>query len=417
MVFRAYCRIPADNKRRLEGSCPPILQDFMNELRGAKKIWMAFFLFNNPVLFDFLQRLAKQGTEIIVVSLPLRGYDDTRVHIEGQRSKKSKMMFAKNIYSKILGMKNMKLSIFPHMYSWYGALYAGGSASYSFHVKAVLAEFENNRNKCFATSANFATGDPSHSENLIVIEDEPGYVTAFREFFNGLLTRSIPYPKYLKQHNDLLSDFNYLGSYAVENISSTVFSKAIFTCPFYKVDGIGSNQYACRRLIDLLKSAKERILICSQHFHDTMPFDSQRETLIGAILESKRQNKDLEVRLLKQVAHAALSDKRRAAITEFVFKFLLGSPVRINKLAHDKFIIVDDDKLALGSSNYTPTQFAWGENMEMKFKKGKKTYKKPDNFSEVNVFIILENAREIVQQYQRHFEELWSNGEDVVLNL
>ena len=112
-----------------------------------------------------------------------------------------------------------------------------------------------------------------------------------------------------------------------------------------------------------------------------------------------------------------MADKRRAAIAETLFQYVLNAKQRVNKLVHDKFLIVDNS-LIVTTANYTSTQFAFGKRkMEMTFGKGDKQVKE-DYFSEVNGFLILPNCdSNALQVYEKHFEMLWDEGNDVSINL
>ena len=152
---------------------------------------------------------------------------------------------------------------------------------------------------------------------------------------------------------------------------------------------IGSNRYASQKIIELLRKAKDKILICSQHFHDAVPFDPNAESIVSVLRELKNANPNLEIFVLKQARSVGLADKRREAFVETLFQFYLDVEQRWNRLVHDKFIIVDD-KINICTSNYTPTQFAWDNERVMKFKdKEGEKHKKIDTFSEVNAFVIL----------------------------
>jgi phosphatidylserine/phosphatidylglycerophosphate/cardiolipin synthase-like enzyme len=133
----------------------------------------------------------------------------------------------------------------------------------------------------------------------------------------------------------------------------------------------------------------------------------------------KESNPKIKIYALKQVPSKGwLADKRRAALIEFFFQYQLKAEQRYSRLVHDKFIIVDNDKINICTSNYTPTQFAWDDERVMKFKdeEGKK-FEKIDTFSEVNAFVILEKAPAIVKQYENHFWKLWKTGTEIRIDL
>lgn len=414
MPFRSYCRLPPKTtKKHVDGSCRDLFQDLLSELKGARTVNAALYLFNNPNLYSFLRKMADNGTKVNVVSLPLTAYNEKKVKVEGL-GETSKRDQANKIYSKILSENVINLSIFPHMYVWSGARYAGGGPSYSFHIKAFLADFGRGKQKCVVSSGNFATGDPPHSENMIVIENNQTYIQAFKRFFKDLLNSAIPYEDY--QGKEQKDDFLFIPGKT--DVSRGLFSKAFFTSPFYTIGNIGSNHYASQKIIGLLKKAEERILICSQHFHDISPYDPEASSIISALNEIKQSNRRIKIYALKQVSSKGwLADKRRAAMAEFFFQRELKAQQRRSRLVHDKFIIVDADKINVCTSNYTPSQFAWDEGRIMKFKDEDGVHKKTDTFSEVNAFVILENAPKIAKQYEDHFWRLWKTATEIRIEL
>ena len=419
MDVRAYCRIPKYLKKSVrakEGSCPELLYDLFSELEGASEIHIAAYLFNNPTYFNFLSGLAKKGCKVFITSLPIRGYSDKELKVEGYEKKVSGRSLAEEVYNAINETENMELFIFPHQYSWYGALYAGGGASYSFHVKSIFAKFPENKNKCILSSGNFMVSDPPHSENMIVIENNPEYESVYSMFFNELEKLAIPFKDFQNNYSEYKDEFLYQFSDKIVDLPSKGFKNCFFTAPFYCYDGKGSNHFAGDRIIELISNAKKRVWICAQHFHDLVSFDTERETIIGAIYKKYLDCPDLEFRFLKQVPHSSLADKRRAAIAETLFQFEIKAEQRYNNLIHDKFIIVDDT-LIVSTANYTSTQFAYGKR-RMEYKEGKDKFRKDDIFSEVNGFIILNNCpKKVMRTYEQHFNALWNQGVDIKINL
>ncbi|NLX71549.1 MAG: hypothetical protein GX024_11820 [Clostridiales bacterium] len=420
MKIKAYCRKPASSStshRFPEGGCPQLLYDLLEELKGASEIHIAAYLFNNPIYLDYIKSFVNQGCKVYITSLPIRGYDDKPVSVKGYDKKISGREMAIKVYNEIQGVEGIDLYIFPHMYMWYGALYADKGASYSFHVKAILAKFKNEEPKCILSSGNFMFTDPPHSDSFIVIQGSEEHTQVFSRFFGDVESYSIPYSEYINLYKDAKSDFNYSFVGKEIDLDPNFVKNCFFTAPFYTIGGIGSNHYAGQRIIDVIKNAKKRIWICAQHFHDVVSFDPARRTIIDAIYNSHRENNQLDLRFLKQVAHSSLADKRRAAIAETLFQYVLNAKQRVNKLVHDKFLIVDNS-LIVTTANYTSTQFAFGKRkMEMTFGKGDKQVKE-DYFSEVNGFLILPNCdSNALQVYEKHFEMLWDEGNDISINL
>lgn len=443
--IKIFNRVPSEysSQGSLYGSNSLIYQDVINELRSREKdieeVHLALYLFNNVHLYKELLKLADNGAKVVVTSLPLTGYD------------KRKIKDAECVYGSILKEGKLKLLIFPHMYVWYGAEYAGGGASYSFHVKAGIIKYADNTMKAFLTSGNMAPGDPTHSETAVFIESKTPcpYTEPFESFFDQIERRAKPYEDYTRHVQGLSTnlqqvfDFVFVGGTNGIDYNSSQASFALFTAPFISVGGVGSNHYSRHRIVEAIRSARRRVLLCAQHIHDLSPFNGfTGETVIKALVEAKRKSPDINAKVLKQVSSAGLADKRRAA---FVESHLDHASIlqRENRLVHDKFVIADDI-IIITTSNFTATQFGWGERqMEfktgiadqnsvqktlldalsffeipqnqvrfrlMRKKKGKPEVKviKNDIFSEVNGFVELKN-KELADNMERYFNSLWNH--------
>ncbi len=392
------------------------MYDLFSELEGAKEIHIAAYLFNNPSYYEFLSGLARKGCKIRITSLPILGYKDKPTRVEGYADKVSARHVAKQIYDRINDNPNFELEIFPHLYLWYGALYAGGGASYSFHVKAIFAKFPDSINKSILSSGNFMLADAFHSDNLLVLEGTSEYEDTFRRFFSDLKKYSVPYNDFRSKLSSYRDEFMYKLAGREVNLHKKDFRNCFFTAPFYLYNGVGSNHYAGNRIMELIGKSSKRIWICAQHFHDVVSYDAERQTIIRALYDKHISNPHISFRFLKQVPHSSLSDKRRAGIAETLFQFVMQAGQRYNKLAHDKFMIIDD-VLLVSTANYTTTQFAFGLR-KMEFKDDNGTFSKEDNFSEVNGFVIIPSCpKSILEEYESHFNSLWDTGQDITINL
>lgn len=414
--YRAYCELPAHSKtkKHTDGSCPPLLDRLLDELNGAKHIYFSSFLFNNSRLFNYLENLATEGCKVKVFSLPLNGYGDRKYNMVNSKKKVSAKSAAKPIYKKIYnGIPNFSLCVFPHQYLWYRVRYAGGGLPYSLHAKVVFVDAGRRKKKCIITSCNFATSDPPHSENMLVMENNASATKAFKHFFGTLSSRSIDLAKYNSAYKGPEDDFMFTVSSTNLRKKDLIGGNCFFTAPFYKYAGEGSPHFVSRRITKALGDAKKRVWVCVQHFHDVKSYDHESGSLVRSIAEVKKRNKKLDLKVLKQGPHTGLQDKSRAAIAETYYHYVLNSPIRFNKLVHDKFIIIDD-KIVISTANFTPTQFAWdeGRKMDHEFSKGPRT--KNDNFSEVNAFAIVK-SKKVLNEYEKHFEELWGTASPIDL--
>lgn len=408
-MFRSFCRVPKNTKSlSAKGACPELLDDLLKELDGAKEVHIAAYLFNNMEYCDKLIDLAKKGCKVSITSIPIWGYSTTKKKVS-DIGKVSAQELAEEVYNKLSQEPNIRLYIFNHMYVWYKPTYSTNSVPYSFHIKAVTIELED-VNKCIISSGNFKVTDPPHSDNLLVIENEAQIFDIFKQFMSVIENKAEPYNTYKQSHRSIDDDFSHVFKENPVNLGN---KETIFTAPFVKVNGVGSNHYAGNRICDMIEKADKQVLICAQHFHDVLPYDdSVQSTILGALTRLRNNRPGVDIKVLKQVASSGLADKRRAAITETYCEYKIKVEQKINKLTHDKFIIVDD-AVIVTSANFTPTQFVFAER-NMSLRNG--VIRKYDVFSEVNGFVIVRD-QDVYKNYKDHFDKLWSNGEKIHIKI
>lgn len=444
-IVRVYNRIPLSysSQGTPHGSNAELYQDIVSELKAKlhdiKEVHLTMDLFNNIHLYRELLNIAEKGARVVVTSLPLTGYSERIINEVRQ------------VYNRVLEDEKIELRIFPHMYIWYGAMYAGGGASYSLHIKAGLIKYKDGTGKVFLTSGNLSLGDPTHSETAVFVEvpQDSSHLQSFRMFFNEVEQRAKHFREFSKATQELspelqeLFAFSFIGSTNTLNVDPAQAQHAFFTAPFITIANKGSNHYAREKLVDIILSAKQRVLICAQHVHDLHPFNGYAgKTVAQATIEAKRTNPDMDIRVLKQVASSGLADKRKAAFLEcHLHHANIGQ--KVNKLVHDKFIVADNTTV-ITTGNFTSTQFGWGAT-QMRYnptnklgvvqnvinraknffvtsedrvrglmtrpRKGIARVKvlKNDVFSEVNAFTIFEDP-EIAGLMAKYFDELWNHN-------
>ncbi len=411
MISRAYFDIPAQDKKHFKGSSPFLTDKLIGELDGARSILISFFLFNNPSIQRNLERLSQNGCQIKIFSLPLQGYDKKKRTIYKKNYQEcflsSKFEYASKIYQRIEENKNIELKLFPHTYVWYTQKFSRGKEAYSLHNKSILAEFPNGSFKCISSSCNFALGDPPHSENFLVVENCPLTQKMFKTYFKLLNQYSFTHSEY-NEFAVKYDDFQYI----VTPVDlKDEFKKCYYTAPFIKYDGIGSNHYVQKRIIDFLHHAKNKIYICSQHFSNIHSFDHKSLSIVEEIEKIKLQLPNLEVKILKQTrAKDQVQGKRTQETEDFLGKLMGVEQKYWQPIIHDKFMIVDEMVL-VSTGNFTSTQFAWSEGHKMKYEvDGEKTYEVRNTFSEINSFHFLDD-KTIVRSYEKHFKNLWTQAE------
>lgn len=408
MVYRACFEIPQTDKKHFKGSAPNLLMELVEELRGAVEIKLSLFLYNNPYLHSKLEDFANHGCKITVYSIPLNGYDPKRVLIFKNNYQdsfwSSKKEYAQKIYSRIeAGIPNFELRIFPHTYIWVRQKFSRGNELYSLHNKSMLARFPDGTTKCISSSCNFAFGDPQHSENYLVVENDRNTTLMFETYF-----------QLLEQHS--LSQDEYRGfsakCYDIEYIVNSInlkdeFFSCYFTAPFIKYENVGSNHYVQKKIIDFIRTAEQRIYTCSQHFSDYESFDPCAKSIVRAIIDTATE-RQLELKVLKQTRQQHQKQGARTTSAESILGQIKNAEQRfLSPIIHDKFIIVDN-KILITTANFTSTQFAWAEGHQMAYfvVPENKNYIIQNTFSEVNSFHFVEDI-DLVNCYLLHFNKLW----------
>lgn len=415
MPYRTYFYIPDNNRiheKHIWGSSPSLLQNLKEEIKGAQEIKLSMFLYNNPELHRFLEGLSSTGVRISIYSLPLAGYDKRKVKVYRNNYEtsfeSSKYQYAEVIYNRIRQQENIELKIFPHTYIWAEQWYSRGRNLYSLHNKSIKATFPDGRVKCISSSCNFAFGDPKHSENMIVVENEQNTINMFSVYFDMLDRHSISLEHYEANH-DQLKDIRYVIN--PTNIKDQ-FQTCYFTAPFIAYEGIGSNHYVQQKIIEFIRAAKSRIYICTQHFSDIKSYDRNSGSIVEELCnKAKRDNFDVKV--LKQTRPFHQAQGRKTELTEQELQQYSNVQQRcLHPIIHDKFIIVDDAVL-ITTANFTNTQFAWDKNRLMKYKiQGEEPIEIQNTFSEVNSFHFVYNV-DTTNWYIAYFNRLWEMAEEI----
>lgn len=415
MPYRTYFYIPNNNhihEKHIWGSSPSLLQNLKEEIKGAQEIKLSMFLYNNPELHCFLEGLSSTGVRISVYSLPLAGYDKRKVKMYRNNYEtsfeSSKYEYAEVIYNRIRQREDIELKIFPHTYIWAKQWYSRGRNLYSLHNKSIKATFPDGRIKCISSSCNFAFGDPKHSENMIVVEDEENTINMFNSYFKMLDNHSIFLEDY-EANQDPMKDIRYtITPISIEDEFQTCY----FTAPFIEYEGIGSNHYVQQKIIEFIKSAKNRIYICAQHFSDINSYDRNSGSIVRELC-SRADTKDLDIKILKQTRSFHQAQGRKTLLTEQELQQYSNVEQRyLHPIIHDKFIIVDDAVL-ITTANFTNTQFAWDKNRLMKYIiQGEESIEVQNTFSEVNSFHFVYDV-DTTDWYKAYYNRLWRMAENV----
>ncbi|MGD7023054.1 phospholipase D-like domain-containing protein [Rossellomorea vietnamensis] len=404
----AYFEIPTDTKKKSpRGSSPILVDNLIEQFKGATEIKISFFLYNNPYIHSKLEKMADEyGCRILIYTIPLDGYDKRKKAItlsNGKTSMISKYDYALKIKDRI--KHPIELRYVPHTNVWYEQKTSRGADSYALHNKSILIKYGDNSYKCISTSSNFALGDPPHSEN-VYITDNKADINMFNTYFELLHNHSFSLEEY-QEFRLQKYDFEYITQ--PTNIQDT-FNTCYFTAPFIKYNGTGSNHYVQDKIIDFIKNPKERLYFCFQHISDINSFDRKAKNIVESIGEIAKSKSNVDIKLLKQTrANNQKQGSRTTQAENYLKQFNNIKQMALFPIVHDKFIIVDNN-LLVTTANLTSTQFAWAENYNMKYyiSEEDKRYIIPNTFSDINSFHFVYDNQLLVNDYLNHFNNLWN---------
>ncbi|MWC30796.1 phospholipase D-like domain-containing protein [Paenibacillus sp. MMS18-CY102] len=415
MAYRAYFDIPIDTVMKPRGSSPYLLDRLIEELQNAANIKLSLFLYNNLYLHEKLEQLSAQGCSVHIYSIPLNGYSKQTVNIynpeTSARGASSKFDYAKGIYKRIEdgNFPKISLRLFPHTYQWYKQHYSRGKEAYSLHNKSILIELRDGSTKCISLSSNLAYADPPHSDNLLVIENEPNTAAMFKTYFGLLEKHSLSLAEY-KDFSGTKCDSEYLVEPTA--LEADEYQGCYYSAPFIAYGGRGSNHFVQDQIIAFIQSAKRRVYLCAQHFMDIDPFDKAAKSIVTALGELAGRDPSVEIKALKQTRADNQAQGKRTHLTEAYLKRWSNVEQRFwSPIIHDKFIIVDD-KIIVMTANITPTQFAWRYPHKMQYAANIQDNRMQNCFSEINSFHFIEDA-ELTGQYEAHFQTLWGKANTV----
>ena len=432
MPYVPYFETPDSYKGKYDfynvGASPHLLDVLCKYLEQNKpvisEIFLGFYLFNNSILNEKLEALAKSGIQVHVITIPIEGYDATSpkpvIDIASGKVLKTSTKYdlAREIFSRHYKREipNYTLYFFPHMYlrSSKVKTFSRGNMPYSLHLKSYLIKYKDGTGDIGISSSNFAVRDLVKEENLLMIHDERLFFNATLVFFEDLIRNSIPIYKF-----DFNADHtNYKVELSPENENSDIG----FIAPFY-FDSAFKAEEVIKKLID---SAKKSISIVAQHicpvdyiipgnFHSKYPERNIKRTGFLSNIISKA-NAGIKVNFISQTFasgdpsfdNAFRSPENKASFIEFYnsIKAVPNISYAVNENVHSKYIIADDT-VFVSSFNYTPTQFIYLDKVSIsKFENnpGKSFH---GIYCETGQYCIIRNA-EIKSKYQENFDQLLS---------
>ena len=392
------------NFQLLDSFCDFILE----RVNKISRIYVCFYLFNNPIVADMLANLSTKGISIKVVSIPLEGYDTTdpkdlldKINRRIVEENVSKHSMAVKRYEKLSSgdYPNIDLFVFPHMYvrSKFIRPFSRGRLPYSLHTKSFYFEYKDGSGFYGLTSSNFATRDLSKNELLIIKEGSASDNKVVKFFFEDLIANSINYCNF-----DQEADYS---AFRIDYKEAPSGAHTMFTAPFYSFSPSKLDEYLTRTL----SSAKDRILVCAQHI-SVNDGDGIFPRFIGSALEAA--NRGVTVAFLSQThADSESASKGRTTKNTKSFKAFLrlvedtsGCHYYVNESVHDKYIVCDDTVI-FTTHNYTPTQFAYVEEVNIENFFHDPEYSYHGTFAEVGQAIVV-NSVDLSNQVALRMKEV-----------
>lgn len=400
---------PAGVKFFTQGSSPKILSEFVDFLYSRAHVidtvYLCLYLYNNEILHNALLNLSKKGIPVHVISIPLEGYDsakprdlyDANQPLSPALKSQTKYDLAEKLYR---GVKNspvdyFTLHIFPHMYIRSPRVrpFSRGRMPYSLHGKSFYIKYKTGGGAMGLTSSNLAARDLVKDELMVVSENDPASNIAAQAFFNALISNAIPI--------DDFDDGKGYYDYPIKRCQIAVpKSNTLYIAPFYQNAQAKAEMF----LQNLIKGARERVLLCAQHIC--------APGILGAILEKSKDG--VAVRCLSQTfvdgagrSHGCRRPENTGAFGDFIREYEKYDhcAYAANESVHSKFIIVDDTAVVT-TCNLTPTQFIYRENVNISRFDNMPGLAYRGIHSEVGQFLVVKDQR-ICKALEENFDSIW----------
>lgn len=429
MEPKLFLEIPDDQKFYQWGSSVELLQkliDFLDrEADNISEIYLSMRQYNNSVLHEKMKAFADRGIRVTVISVPPDGYDDRhpRDIYEYGTNKRYRhhvtiRSLAEEIYEDIEkgNSENYILRIFDHTCVRKSTVrYASSSGRklpYSLHDQSVYIRYKDGRTVTGLTSSGLASGYRPMAELMLLAEDTPESREITELFFSNLLRHSVrlsdwqdPYPDY---HCEM------------ESVDGKTVGMNYFTAPFIQ----DSPDKIEKRIMDIISGAQERIYLCAEDLTAFRYRDTKnkvtRPGIFGAVFGKCRPG--IDVRCLSRTYVDANGDPQGqlAPSDSAGFKKLIrqvdqsGScSYSVNRHVSAKFIVADN-RIIVGTGNYTPTEFICGDVLiDRSDAANVSGISYRGTYSKVNHYMILEN-RGLAEQLIGFFHEILAQPDTYV---
>lgn len=387
-----------------QGSNPTIsdkLFTFIDDnIDKIESIRLAMYLFNNAYLLDKIENYIARGINVDIVSIPIEGYDASYPrsiidHENGtELGKYTKQDLAQDVYRECSDLASsndyFSMYVFPHMYirSERVKPFSRGNLPYSLHIKSIVINYKDGSGAYGLTSSNLAVRDETKDNILLLVDEDTENIKVANEFFDNLINNSI----YLPQFDENKNYFEYEVKQSESHFKGP---HTLFIAPFYKE----SPHIARDFLIDLISEAKHHIFVCAQHVAAYNYYEDGKRVpgVMDAVI--KAAERGVEVSILSQTfvdsrgySHGQRRPANIRAFQDMMSKIENTPNIKYysNPTVHSKFIIVDD-RTVVTTCNFTPTEFIYLPDVNIRQFDNIPGLTYKGIFSEVGQYIYLKN--------------------------
>lgn len=365
------CYKQGDNPKILD----LILKWFSEQINYIKAISTSHFLFNNKYFLQPLIEISKMNRKVRIFTIPLAGYDMSMRSVidisSNETSQGSKRQFAEEVYEEAKKQNTacFQMWINPKRYAFSKDLrpYARGengreSLPYAHHDKKILVELTNGKAVLFSTSNNFVVGDPPKFEHLLQAELDQLELEFLQNDFKKLEEMSVPINSYREEPEKLY--YRYVQPVSHTSVKQP--DNLMLISPSYTNSG---KQVIDRVGGEMLKVEK-RLYISVEHI-------AMVSGLISSDLAKTLNSRGVNVTCIsaRYVTPPGVNQNLFGTETYNTQSFtsfqalVLANPrwsLYFHPSMHGK-IIIADDIVILSSFNYSPTQFLYGEDIDIPY--------------------------------------------------
>lgn len=428
-IFDSPSNYSKPNAFHVKGGAPFLLDSLIKEIHYERseieEVNLAWYLFNNAILHEALKQLALEGVKVNVITIPREGYDPRSPKPlynsktdSYSKKRNSKYSLATPIFSELYHSKdlfNYSLFFFPHLYirSPYTKQFARGRLPYSLHTKTALIR-RKTMNSVILSSSNLAVRDQVKHECMQIVRGDEEIESITNQFFQDLKSNSIEIKEYSGKYNTSKNRYAY--------IDSPNSDRCFYSAPFYFDSPLQMEEV----LINALNSASERIIICGQHlaaydyefkskYHSKKGENLRCAGILTSALEKAKSG--LKVTFLSQTyvppkgRSFPIDWKFRKPMNELQFRKFSEAVEQcpnteyfVNERLHMKYIIVDNN-VFISTYNYTPTQFIYLDDVDIKSFREAPELSYDGIFCEVSNHIMVESD-EVLSAFLTRTEEL-----------